>query len=642
MVRAGLWFKNSEAAMDQTDMLIQQADKLLIEGQAEAAQVICESVLTAANHVGARCILGNICLYQGNLDEAYRNFLSASALDPESGDAFLGLGVAAAGIRNVDRAVAYFRRALELASDNAELPELVIASLLSTDTPPGPHEMTKLGELLFRQERYHGAELFFDYAVGRQPDDELAWAKLGDSLKAQRRYAEAIACYKQALTRKPDWAEVHLCLGRTLADDHHYEDAAASYRQATTLNPHLIEAYSGLVFELIRKGRLEEAEQTTHHALCIDPDAQSALYSLAILFELQGCFDQAQRYLEQALVLHPDGDHIRLSSGVLRLKLGDLAAGFQLYEHRLTLTEQRRKFKQPKWDGSPLEGCRILVYGEQGTGDIIQFLRYLPMVKMRGGYVILEHYPTQRQLFIGACGYDELIEQRPHLLPPDIPFDVHIAIMSLARIFETRLETIPAQVPYLTVNRAKSEEWQARLADNGPELKVGIAWTGNPKHFGNLYRSCTPETFAPLTRVPGIRLYSLQVGEAVGKAAEALAEMGVIDLAPHIHDFVDTAAAIQNLDLVITVDSSPAHIAGALGRPVWTLLAFNNDWRWLLDRRDTPWYPTMRLFRQPRLGDWATVMEEVCKELYPWAEAAARGRNLSCVVSTRSAETASV
>jgi hypothetical protein len=278
----------------------------------------------------------------------------------------------------------------------------------------------------------------------------------------------------------------------------------------------------------------------------------------------------------------------------------------------------RHKTDKPQWDGSPLNGKRILLYGEQGLGDTLQASRYATLVAQRGGHVILEVQDGLRQLAQSIEGVKEVII-RGEKVPP---FDTHCAVMSLPGIFKTSLQTIPSKVPYITADPAKVAKWREILGDAGGKLKVGIAWEGGAFLRENFLRSASLAEFAPLAAVPNVRFYSLQKGPAARQILKPPAGMDIVDLDSQIVDFADTAAIISNLDLLIAVDTAVVHVAGAMARPVWNLVARNlSGHMWMTNRPDTPWYPTMRLFRQSKLGDWPTVMKKVAEELQMLATA---------------------
>jgi hypothetical protein len=298
-------------------------------------------------------------------------------------------------------------------------------------------------------------------------------------------------------------------------------------------------------------------------------------------------------------------DQLHLAVAQHLLARGRFPEGWKEFEWRWKAGEvSLTPFAQPPWDGSPLEGRRILLWAEQGLGDSIQFIRYAPLVKRGGGTVLVECQPRLASLLASAPGVDQVVAFGGAL--PE--FDVHLPLQSLPRALGTTLETIPAEVPYLSVAPALIERWRARMGHAGT-FRVGLAWAGNPSQANDRNRSMPGEHFAALAEIPGCALYSLQAGPRAGELS------GVTSLGPEFREVADTAAAILNLELVISVDTMVAHLAGALDVPVWTLLSAAADYRWLLEREDSPWYPGMRLFRQARLGDWKELVERVAEAL---------------------------
>jgi hypothetical protein len=292
---------------------------------------------------------------------------------------------------------------------------------------------------------------------------------------------------------------------------------------------------------------------------------------------------------------------------------GDFERGWAEYEWRWKLQgidPANGPFSKPLWDGSDLHGRRILLQGEQGLGDTIQFVRYVSEIAARGGRVLLSSKFELQRLFAHLKGIEQYIP--PNEAIP--PYDLHCPLMSLPLRLKTTLSTIPAPIPYLQAEARLAAQWREKLLSE-PNLKVGICWAGSPVHTNDRNRSTVLESFAPLSRVSGVTYYSLQKGAAASQASRPPEGMRLIDLSPQLDSFDDTAAVISNLDLLISVDTSLVHLAGAMGRPVWTLLPFFSDWRWMLDRSDSPWYPTMRLFRQPRRGDWTTPIRQIIEAI---------------------------
>jgi hypothetical protein len=319
--------------------------------------------------------------------------------------------------------------------------------------------------------------------------------------------------------------------------------------------------------------------------------------------------DPALATFEKALKIK--GDHVdcRWDRALCFLQKGDFKRGFDEYEWRWKLDRSPpRGFEQPLWDGADLKGKTILIHQEQGFGDMIQFARYVPMVKAKGATVIIEAQPELARLFSVLEGVDKVVNKGS----PLPKFDVYAPIISLARIFATTPETVPADIPYLSAPDAHAVQLPASL---GKQMKIGISWAGRPTHQNDTFRSVAFRHFVELLGVPGVTVYGLQKGPAAAEVSDNGCEALVLNLGGRLHDFADTAAVVAQLDLVISVDTVLVHLAGALGKPVWTLLPFFADWRWMTSGDTSPWYPTMRLFRQDQPGDWEPVFNAVREAL---------------------------
>ncbi len=313
----------------------------------------------------------------------------------------------------------------------------------------------------------------------------------------------------------------------------------------------------------------------------------------------------------EALRLKPDYAEAHTNLSYAHYFQGDFESWWFEYEWRWKCRScLPPAFPPPYWDGSSLEGKRILLFVEQGLGDTIQFIRYAPLVKQRGATVALQCQPSMLRLLATCEGIDQIV---PKGVDPPAA-DVRIPLMSLPRVFRTTLANIPAQVPYLSVDPELCMRWRQPL-EQVDGFKVGIAWQGNPDHLRDQQRSAPLVAFEPLAKIPGVRLVSLQQGIGRAQLPELAGPMGVLDLSDRVEDFADTAALVSNLDLVISVDTSVAHLAGAMGVPVWVAIQLLPEWRWMLEREDSPWYPTMRLFRQRSWGDWAGVFERMAETL---------------------------
>jgi tetratricopeptide (TPR) repeat protein len=465
--------------------------------------------------------------------------------------------------------------------------------------------------------RLQAAEQVYRQILAVEPALAEAHNNLGVALQDQGKPDEAVACYRRALTLKPGFTEAHNNLGNALKCRGQLDEAIASYRRALELKPEFAQAHYNLGNAFQEQGNLDDAVACYCRALELKPDHAGTHYNLGNALKDQRKLDHALACFRRALELNPDHAEAHWTRAFTWLLAGDWQRGWPEYEWRWRTKEfVLRRFPQPWWEGESLAGKTILLHAEQGLGDTIQFIRYASIVKQLGAAVIVECQELLLGLLDSCPGIDQLVAQGD-ALPA---FDVHAPLLSLPRILKTSAETIPATIPYLVPKPAIVERWRTRLIEIDG-FKIGIAWQGNPTFRGDRFRSFPLRYFAPLAQVPGVCLLSLQKGAGSGQLAEVRDLFAVTDLGDRLHDFTDTAAVMKNLDLVITSDTAAAHLAGALGVPVWVALSFAADWRWLLDRCDCPWYPTMRLFRQRESGDWRRVFEEINSALH---EAASR------------------
>jgi len=438
---------------------------------------------------------------------------------------------------------------------------------------------------------------------------------LGDVMQAQGNSDVAIKYYEQAVRFKPDFLEAYNNLGNALKSKGRLEAAVQNYKQVVRIKPDLAEGYYNLGSALRLQEEYKCAIENLTIALKLKPDYAEAYNNLALTQKNQGDIDGAIKNFTRAITFKPDLAVAHWNRSFTYLLNEDFKQGFEDYEWRFKTGKWKTiypyRYDGPRWDGSTALNKTIFIHDEQGLGDTIQFVRYMPMVKSRCGTVILETRRSLINLLQGFPGIDKLVERSSDGKPP-VGFDLYVPLLTLPLIFETKLETIPANVPYLHAGPKKANYRQNRL---GAGYKVGIVWAGRPQHLNDRNRSCTLKQFLPLGEIPGIRLYGLQKGESTGMAEELSRVDGLINLGDKFEDFSDTAGAIENLDLVISVDTSVAHLAGAMGKPIWVLLPFIPDWRWMMGRKDSPWYPTMRLFRQEKPGDWDSVFRRVAQEL---------------------------
>jgi tetratricopeptide (TPR) repeat protein len=358
---------------------------------------------------------------------------------------------------------------------------------------------------------------------------------------------------------------------------------------------------------------MSEGSDAERAALRLQGGPSEAYMALGLTLREQRRLGEAADVLQDGVRQAPDDALLHFNHALVLLEAGRYAEGFAEYEWRWRLPEfqaRRTDFGRPAWDGGDPRGRTILVHTEQGLGTNVQFIRYAPLVAARGGKVVLLCPPGLAPLLQTVEGVAAVIPNGQ----PLPPFDLHAPMASLPRLLGTTFDTIPARVPYLAADPARVATWRERLAADGPTgFRVGLIWAGNQKP--DPARTCPLSAFAPLARMTGVQFYSLQKGDTAVEARRPPEGLALLDLSDALHDFADTAAAIANMDLIISVDTSVAHVAGALGKPVWTLLPYLADWRWGVDRADSPWYPTMRLLRQAKQGEWAGVLEGVAGDL---------------------------
>jgi predicted O-linked N-acetylglucosamine transferase (SPINDLY family)/ADP-heptose:LPS heptosyltransferase len=476
-----------------------------------------------------------------------------------------------------------------------------------------------LGFILKVLRRQADAEAAFRQAITLDPTFVETHYQLGNLLREAQRPAEAEASYRAVLALRPDHYQAHNNIGAALGELGRFEEAAEHFHRATELKPDYAEAYANLGHALRAIGRAEDAEAACRRAIAIAPGFATAHLNLGLALQDLGRLDESLTEFRAAEVAQPDYAKAIASEAILLLQRGDFAAGWEKYEARWRIGDlPPRNFEEPQWRGEPLAGKTILLHAEQGFGDAIQFLRYVPSVVARGGKVVVEVRKPLIPLVARMAGIE--VVARGERLPA---FDVQCPLMSLPLAFATTLETIPATTPYLTPAPERAAYWRNRI-DVASGLKVGLAWAGSAVHRNDRNRSIPLDALSALIAVEGTRWFSLQVGP---RAADLAARKGlaIADLAPELGDFGETAAVIAALDLVVTADTAVAHLAGALGKPVWVMLPFAADWRWMVGRDDSPWYPSMRLFRQPRPGDWTSVAAGVRAAL---AERAAQAPRL--------------
>lgn len=465
---------------------------------------------------------------------------------------------------------------------------------------------------------FEAAEHAYRAAIRLRPDHAEAWSNLGLALQAQRRLPEAEAAQQQALRLAPDFPDAHNNLGLAQYEQGRPAEAENSFRGALRLRPAYPNAMLNLGIALQSLNRLEEAETCYRDGLAQGADPGRALNNLGLLLQEQGRTADAEAACRAALAHRPGQPDARTNLALILLLRGAYEEGWREYEARwqvASMTSAVRGFTQPQWTGDmPLAGRTILLHAEQGFGDTLQFCRYAPLVAEAGARVLLEAPPALCRLLGSLAGVARVIPAGDDLPP----FDLHCPLMSLPLAFGTTLATIPRTVPYLQADPAQLGAWRTALAAL-PGRRVGLVWGGSSR-LGQPHavavdrrRSMPLSALAPLASIPDCSFVSLQLGPPASQPPPA--GLHLHDPTASLNDFADTAALVEALDLVISVDTAVAHLAGALGKPVWLLNRFDTCWRWLVGRDDSPWYPTLRQFRQPAPGDWATPVAQVAAAL---------------------------
>jgi Flp pilus assembly protein TadD len=548
---------------DQAAARLREAFAALQLGQPDRACRLLEGLLRKTpRHFDALIALGAVRGQQGRFADAATLFERAAKVRPDDADAHYNLGVAHAHLGSKERALDCYRRALRAEPRHLNACNNLAAELLALDE-----------------------------------------------------WADALACAEQGLAQHPGDAQLLSKRGAALKGIGRIDEAIQSFRQVVDIRPNDPFSHGNLGLALKAAGQADEAVRSLDRAVSLDPDLASHHNHLALALSEDGRLDDAVASLRRAVELDPHAAEFRENLGITLLLKGDLAEGWTQYEfrHHLQRFKSRRPvIDAPMWQGEALTNKSILVYAEQGFGDTIQFVRYLPLLAERGASVTFAVQPRLIPLLSNSVASVTII-------PADQAgshYDFQCALISLPHAFGTTLSSIPAHVPYLSADPGRIARWRERIGEDG--FKIGIAWQGSPTYVGDKGRSIPLREFAPLAAIPGVRLISLQQGFGAEQVAAVDFNARIETPDEHFDEagaFVDTAAVVMNLDLIVTSDTSIPHLAGALGRPLFVALCRAPDWRWLLDREDSPWYPSARLFRQTGIGDWSDVLARIAAEV---------------------------
>ncbi|GMR05680.1 MAG: tetratricopeptide repeat protein [Gammaproteobacteria bacterium] len=574
--------------------------------------------------------LGTVYWHQGELDKAKEVFEKTVELKPDYVDAIYNLGNAQRDLKAYSRAIYNYRKVIELDPEyinayndlgitllcEGKIHAAVEQYNLALEQDPMRADIyLNLANAYMELGETEGAFLSIQNALAIDPNNARAYNNLGSVYYGQENYPEAITAYRHAAQLDTGSLEVFFNLGLALFKNKEYDESLRVHDQAFQIKrewPPLLVNRANTLYKL---ERFEEAISGYQAALKILPDYKPAFISMAATYRRMGELKQAVYWFDRVICSEPDNPSAHFGKSLALLKSGEFAAGWRHYEWRFEVTD-KHFIKLPnlnciEWHGEQISGASLTVIGEQGYGDIIHFARYIPELKKRCRSITFCCAPSLTRLFKDLPGIDHFVDREQTWT---LKTDYHVYLLSLPNIFNTILETIPSQVPYVSADPVAVESWKARL--NSETMNIGIVWGGNPDQIENIDRSCPVEVLLPLTEIPGTTFYCLQMGESRDQLLDlSLSEHRIVDYTEELEDFADTAALVKALDLVITIDTSVAHLAGALNHPVWTILWFAHCWRYLQKREDSPWYPSMRLFRQPSIGDWQSVIQQVSDAL---------------------------
>jgi tetratricopeptide (TPR) repeat protein len=611
------------------DGLVQRAAMAFGARQLDVVERLCQGILQSQpRHFDALHLLGAVETERGRLDDALRYWDEALTVRPGHAELMQNYAIALGRSGRHREALGFWDRALAIRPDYAEalnhrgnaLKELtrLEEALASYDKaialkPDYAEALNNRGIVLLKLKRLGEALASYDKALALKPDYAEALNNRGNALKELKRPEEALASYDKALALKPDYANAFNNRGIALRRLRRLDEALASFDRALAVQPEYADALNNRGNALQELNRSDEALASYDRALAVRPDYADALNNRGLALKELKRFDEALASYDRALAVKPDYVEAHWNEALARLLIADFEGGWAKYEWRWkneSLGPLKRNFPQPLWLGADaIDGKTILLHSEQGFGDTIQFCRYVPLVAARGARVILEVQGPLQELMTDLAGVTQVISKGSPL--PD--FDVQCPLLSLPLAFETRLETIPSATPYLSVPLQALKAWQSRL---GPAARprIGLTWSGSPSHKNDQNRSISLRAVLPLLDIEAT-FVSLQKDVRADDAAVLQERTDILHFGDALNDFSDTAALISQLDLVISVDTSVAHLAGALGKRVWILLPFVPDWRWLLERGDSPWYPIARLFRQSDTREWDDVIERVHEAL---------------------------
>ena len=476
-----------------------------------------------------------------------------------------------------------------------------------------PVNLLKLASECFTKNNLYKARFYLESLIKEYPVRAEYLSALGTVYKKLGNLEEAKKWYSKTIEIDPESYEAHYNLGLVFCQEGDTASEINSFLKAIQFNPELYLAYYNIGNAYRKLEQFDKAEKFYKEAIVIKNNFDDAYFNLGVIYERSGKFFEGLECYKKAIEINPKHNSAIWNKALLDLKLENFDDGWEEFEFRKDFKfENTKKITKKLLESQDVNGKRILVYSEQGLGDNIQFSRYLRLLKEKGAYVIFECNPKLFHLFQGHHYIDEIVQQTGSN-NSRIAFDYQIALLSLPKYFNTRIENIPAYFPYLYASYDKIQKWKKILSESD-ELKIGLAWSGAPNNIYGKDRSCPLNALLPLLFINGVKFYSLQKSDTYNPSIDESIPVTVfsdIDSIP----FVDSAAIIQNLDMVISIDTSIAHLAGAMGKETWVMLPYYSDWRWFINRDSSPWYPTMKLFRQTKNGDWDGLINRIKDKL---------------------------
>jgi tetratricopeptide (TPR) repeat protein len=567
-------------------------------GRVAEAEALYHAILAAPSiHAIASYSLGLLCTTQGRPQEAIDAYRLAIAIRPGHVDAYINLGTVVLALGQIEEAVALFRHAIGLSPDNAMA-------------------HGNLGKALQDLGRIDEAIAAYCAAIARDPNNAVAYTNCGAALLAQRAWDDSATVTRRAIALMPDNAMAHANLGMALLNLGRHEEALTACNRGIAMQPPDAAINACLGGTMLELGALQQAAALCRRAISFDPTLPNAHFNLSHALKAMGQLEEAGLSARQAIALRPESAEYHFHLAHTLLLQGNMEAGWEEYDWRWKLPDFawmsriHGEFLGPSWKGEDISDKTILIYTEQGLGDIIQFARYLPLVVCKARRVIVAVHPPVRRLLESIEGITVV-----SILDTPLPdSNVYCPLLSLPRAFATSLASIPATVPYLHPDPGEQVRWERRI--NCDALRVGIVWAGNPVTQRDRFRSPHLDSVTPLFSVPGVNFIALQVGQGREDCDANPLPPHVLDLGAEVTDLAETAAIMSGLDLMISSCTGPLHLAGALGVPSWAMIPFAPHFPWLLERIDTVWYPSMRLYRQEQYGrDWAGVVRRISNDL---------------------------